>query len=616
MQTTAGQILVNAALPKHLRDYARVLDKKGVSEVMELLAKENDPELYKKALHALHSVGSSASQSAGASFSIYDLRVPPKTKIMVDNLKDKLRNISESDLLGEEEKEKLIVDLVSKQTQPIEDMMFKEALAADNPFAIQVLSGSRGGKADLRSLLVGDMLVTDHKDRVIGIPLTSSYSSGLTPSEYWAGSYGARKGVLGTKLATQQAGDFGKQLVNASHQQVVTEHDCKTERGIPVAGNDPDNDGALLASTSGDFKRNSEVSPRVRKQLGDSEILVRSPLTCEAKNGVCAKCVGVRERGGLPDIGDNVGVAAAQSIAERVSQMALNTKHTGGRADPKKTRTSLEGFDLVNQLVQVPKTFRDSAAVASVDGTVKSVTDAPQGGKFVVVGDQQHFVPSGFEVQVKPGDRVEAGDIMSEGIPNPADLVKHRGLGAGRLEFVNLFRKAFTDQGLPANRRNIEIMTRGLANHVRVTELDGPDNSLPDDVLEYTSIERGYRPRYGARTGNPTAAIGRYLEKPALHYTIGTRVTKRVAEKLKKSGVGSITYHHDTPSFAPEMIRARETVSKSPDWQVRLGGWGLQKGLLEGLHRGATSDINSTSYIPAMARSKGFGTQLQEEGVY
>jgi DNA-directed RNA polymerase subunit beta' len=599
-----------------LRDYGRVLDKKGIKELTELLAQEGDPELYRKVIHALHSVGSSASQSTGASFSIYDLRTPPRTKEAIRKLRAEVQTIVEGpDGTREDEKEQAIINLVSSRTPAIEKLMYEEALAAENPFAIQVLSGSRGGKGDLRSLLVGDMLVMDHRDRTIGAPIMHSYSAGVDPEEYWAGAYGARKGVVSTKFATAEAGFFGKRMVQAAHQQVVTERDCETDRGIPVPSNDPDNVGSVLAATSGNFRAGTVVDPRVQRQLRRKEIVVRSPLTCEAKRGVCAKCVGVRERGDFPEVGDNVGVAAAQSLTEQLSQSMLGAKHRT-RVDPTKARKSLEGFDLVDQLVEVPKAFREAAAVAKLDGTVKSVIDAPQGGKFITVGDETHYVPEDFKVHVKSGDRVEAGDVMSEGVPNPLDLVKHRGIGAGRLEFVNLFRNAYKEQGLHANRRNIELMARGLINHVRVTELDGPNDSLPDDVLEYTSIERDYRPRYGFRTGAPKMATGQFLERPALHYSIGTRVTKSVARNLDRAGIKNVTFHRDPPPFEPQMIRSMETLTRSPDWQIRLGGSLLQKGLLESLHRGRASEITGVSYMPGLARGKGFGERLKTEGVY
>jgi len=623
MQTTVGQVLINSVLPAHLRDYNRVLDKKGVKDLLEQVAQEGDAELYRDVIHALHQVGQQSAQSTGSSFSIYDLLTPPKTKRMMDALRAKVTETVERSDLTEEQKEAAVKNMVMKAAPRIDETLFAETKAMGNPFATQVISGSRGGLGDLRSMLVGGLMVTGHKDRLIPAPMLTSFAAGTDPFEYWAGAYGARKGTISSKLATARTGFFGKQMVQAAHRQVVTEDDCETDRGIPVDADDPDNIGTVLIQPVGSIPSGTVIDPRIARQLKrataakkDKTVYVRSPLTCEAKHGVCSRCVGIRERGDFPEIGDNVGVAAAQSLSERLSQGSLNVKHTGGRVRGGEIEGELTGFPLINQLVQVPKSFRGGAAVARMDGTVKEVRPAPQGGTIVVVGDEEHFAPPGLEVTVKSGDRVEAGDMLSKGLPNPADLVRYKGVGAGRLDFMRVFQNAYKKSGMSPNRRNIELLTRGLINHVRVTELDGIDNALPDDIVEYTTIERNYRPRYGFRVLKPTAAVGSYLERPIHQYSIGTRITKKVSDDLHKRGVKELTVHTDPPPFEPEMVRAMQQMTVIPDWQVRLGGSYLQRGLMEALHRGRTSKVRGVSYVPALARSKGFGEELEEKGVY
>lgn len=622
MQTTVGQILVNEILPDDLKDYARVLDKKGVRSLLEQVADRKDPDLYRTVVHALHKTGVDAAQAAGSSFSLNDFRTPPKTKFMMDALKGKINEVVENDSIDSKSKHIAIQNMVRNATPVIERTMMDEVKAAGNPFATQVISGSRGGVADLRSLLVGDMLVVDHKDRVLPIPVTSSFSSGISPAEFWAGAYGARKGGIATKLSTQKAGFLGKQLLQAAHRQVITEHNCGTDRGIPVMSDDEDNIGTLLAQPVGDMPAGTAIDQRNVKKINaalkdakDKTIYVRSPITCEAKQGVCSRCAGVREHG-FPAIGDNVGIAAAQSLSERLSQTTLGTKHGGGRAKGHEVEGDLVGFPLINQIVQVPKAFRGGAAVASTDGTVKEIKESPSGGSIITIGDTEHFSPKGATVNVKAGDRVEAGDVMSEGLPNPAELVRHRGIGAGRVDFMNIFRDAYKKSGLSANRRNIEILTRGLVNHVRVNELDGVDDAIPDDLVEFSSLERNYKPRYGFRVSKPSASVGTYLEKPALHYSVGTRVTNRVAKDMDSRGIKDIHVHADPPPFGPEMVRGMEQLSTTPDWQVRLGGSYLERGMLEALHRGRGSELKGVSYIPALARGATFGDKLKTEGLY
>ena len=389
MQTTVGQVLINSALPEHLRDYNRVLDKNGVKALLEQVATEGDSEVYKQVVAALHKVGHEAAQSNGSSISIQDLRTPPKTRIMLQQLRDKTNQIIERTDLTDEQKESAITNMTMKATPVLEGHMMDELHETGNPFSDQVRSGSRGGKSDMRSILMGDMLVTDHKSRLIPVPLLKGYASGYDPAEYWAASYGARRGTLSVKLATQRAGFFGKQLVQAAHKQVITEKDCGTERGIPVQADDADNIGAVLSEDVGDFKAGTPINTRIHKALAEQmkgkTISVRSPLTCESSHGLCSHCAGIRERGSFPEVGDNIGVAVAQALAEQLSQGALSEKHSGGRAKGHEGSDRPTGFKLVNQLVQVPKAFTGGASVAKLDGVVREVKDAPQGGKHIVI---------------------------------------------------------------------------------------------------------------------------------------------------------------------------------------------------------------------------------------
>lgn len=172
---------------------------------------------------------------------------------------------------------------------------------------------------------------------------------------------------------------------------------------------------------------------------------------------------------------------------------------------------------------------------------------------------------------------------------------------------MNNFRNTLKASKVAASRRNVELLSRGLINHVRVLGLNSVADALPDDLVEFNSIARRYRPRPGSRDVTLPRAANRYLERPYLQYSIGTRVTPRVAADLKKAGVKNVLSHQDEPPFVPEMVRAMETISYAPDWMTRLGGFHLKKGLLESVHRGRTTKEHGESFIPALARGVEFG---------
>lgn len=411
--------------------------------------------------------------------------------------------------------------------------------------------------------------------------------------------------------STADAGYLAKQLVQVAHRLLVSDTDDKDDpdnkyvRGLPVKVHDQDSAGALLAIPHGKYARNTVLTPKILRDLeqqGYDDILIRSPMVGgPADGGVYARDVGVRERGGrIAPLGDYVGVAAAQALSEKLTQAQLSSKHSGGVAGAGPT-----GFDLVDQLVQVPTAFRGGATHAQLDGTVSAIKAAPQGGQYIHIGDTEHYVPPDFPIKVKVGDEVEAGDVMSDGIPNPDEIVRHKGIGEGKRYFTNVFRDAYRRSGMNVNRRNIELISRGLINHVRMNDVW--NDYAPDDVVPYSMIERNWQPRPGTTMGSPSANVGKYLEVPTLHYSIGTKIRKSMLPQLKQFGVQSVQVHNDPPPFAPEMLRAATSISTDPDPMTRMLGSGQKGSLLDATHYGATSDMAGTSYVPALVAGTPFG---------
>ncbi len=289
-----------------------------------------------------------------------------------------------------------------------------------------------------------------------------------------------------------------------------------------------------------------------------------------------------------------------------------NSKHSGGVVGADSAK-GISGFKHLNQLIQVPKHFPQGAAHSTVDGRVDRIQEAPQGGTYIFIDGHRHYVPQQqgqtVGLKVKVGDEVEAGDVLSEGIPNPALVVKYKGIGEGRRAFVQQFQQALKDAGINTHRRNVEALSRGLINYVRLTDEYG--DYATDDIIPYTMIASSYKPRLGCVEDTPENCKNFYLEKPVLHYTIGTRITPSVIKTLKDYGVKNVLAHHDAPPFEPEMVRGMAHVSKDPDWGTRLLGGYNKDSLLEAARRGGVSYTKGTSYVPALA----FGDpEFGEEG--
>jgi DNA-directed RNA polymerase subunit beta' len=609
---TVGQFLVNETLPEELRDYERVLDKRGLNDLLREVAQKH-PDRYKDISFALNEVGREGAQESGSfSFGLRHLKTSKAAGKTRKRIQDRLTKILSRADLDDTKMNEAIIRAVGSEMKPQQEAIMEESLADNNPLAMQVLAGARGNPMNLASLLGSDLLYADHRDEPLPIPVLRSYSEGLSPEEYWAGTYGARKGIIATKFATQDAGFLSKQLNQVAHRLVVTDNDYEDEgqqkirRGVPVDTDDSDNEGALLAADTGPYKRNTVITPKIRKhlrRLGKKRILVRSPMVGGSPaGGVYARDVGVREKGTLPGRGEQVGLQAAQALSEPLSQAQLAAKHSGGVAGEEE---AVGGFKYINQLIQVPKKFKGGAAHTTMDGTVQRIEEAPAGGYFVTVDDVPHYVGVGYDLKVKKGDKVEAGDIISEGFPNPSIVTKYKGVGEGRRYFVSAYRDAMKGAGLSPHRRNIELLSRGLINHVRLTE-EYEDN-VPDDVIPYSTLEHKWKPRSGARSVTPKQAVGKYLERPVLHYTIGTKVRPSMLVDLKEFEIDNIDVHDDPPPFEPEMIRGMYSLQHDPDWMTRMYGSGLKKSLLEGTRRGAVSEERGTSFVPSVSRSVDFG---------
>jgi DNA-directed RNA polymerase subunit beta' len=605
LRTTLGQLLVNEALPEDMRNYGRVLDKKGSESLFSELA-DKHPERYAEIAQKLMNIGRRASYNTGSmSFALRHLQTAKAAKEIRLNLHKEIQGILKNPYLLEDQKNDAIIAKLQEAQKPLVDAVYKESLDEDNPLAQQVASGAKGNPTQLNSLRGADLLYVDHRDRPVPIPVLRNYSEGLSPAEWFAASFGARKGLVDVKRGTADAGYYNKVLNRLAHRLTVIAEDddqpqtSDTPRGLPVDTLDRDNVGAFLAAPAGGYQRNTRITPKIMQELhnqGINQILARSPTVGGPASGVYSRDLGIRERGGLSPLGDMVGMAAAQALGEKASQSALSSKHSGGIAGAAK---AVSGFDLMKQLVEIPKTFKGGAAHSQVDGTVSSIIDAPAGGKYVIIDGQRHYVSQGFDIHVKPGDSIEAGDVLSEGIPNPAEIVKHKGIGEGRRYFTQQYQKSYQEAGLSAHRRNVELISRGLIDHVEMD--DEHEDHLPGDVVSYSQLEKSWQPRLGTLPAAPSSARGKYLEQPVLHYSIGTKVRPSVVKNLETFGVKQVQVHDKPPPFHSRMIRGVDTLQHDPDWMTRMYSSHLEKGLLDSVHTGASSDLKGTSFVPAMA---------------
>jgi len=608
MITTPGQLVVNEVLPEELQDHAKTLTSDAAEKLLAQVAKLY-PNKYREISHALLQLGRQSAYTQGVTLSLKDLRMPvEERKEMLEHVRKQVKIIEADKMMSAEEKQQAMTGVFGEVQKYLTDETYKRTIKSENPFALQVESKARGNKAQLAGIMTTPSLYDDAEDNLIPVFIEHSYGEGLRPHEYWAGTYGARKGVVSTKFATRDAGYLGKQFTQAAMKVVVTGDDCETTSGIPVSAVDEDNIGTVLQRPVAGFPRGTVINTAVMSKLQadkTDEIVVRSPLTCGLSDGICKQCAGVREGGDFPNVGDNIGISAASALAERIAQSSLNVKHVGGIAGDKDRVYA--GFPIVEQLFEVPQTFPNRAAVASLDGRIDKIEEAPQGGSNIHIGEEVHYALPDTVVTVKEGDIVEAGDQLSSGIVNPREVVQHKGLGEGRRYFVERATKAFRDSGYRANRRNIEAVARGMMDFETVTDPEGAGDYLPGDVVSHSALSYSYRPRKDAASLNAKQAIGMYLEEPALHYTIGTRLTPNMVKRLELHGYPQVLAHAQPPPFEPYMASLREAPQHEQDWMAQLGSRYLKTNPLKNVHRGATSSPHGLHPVPAIAKATEIG---------
>lgn len=770
MITSAGQVIINAGLPPDLRDYSRQLNKNGIKELLRKVA-EKYPDQYKKVLRNLMEAGRSFSSTTGASVSLRHLRANPRIEAIKQTLRAKNQQDISNPELDDEEKRKRIVARTSKAYDKLKELAMEEGERSDSPYWKQVKSGGRGNPGQLASLVAGDMLVSDHKGDPAPFPVLNSYSSGLDPAEFWASTYGTRKGLIGVKFSVADSGFLSKQLGYAAHRQVVTDEKPQKYRnpvGLPVDVDDPDNEGAALAYDYPPYKSGTILTPKILQDLRKDHrrILIHSPMTSFTEDGgIDQLSAGRRERGVLAQIGDNVGITAAQAIGEPMSQGMLsclvegtevrmadgsvreiqqlrpgdmvlgsdiegrtfptkvnhlfdngvqgtfrtifrigdkelellstlrhkclailvynyphaesllngqkrvvqvgkidrsfravlpdgagyalmsgqeyfssvrrtfdievdhpdhlfvlanglivsNSKHTSGADDAKVSRG---GFEYINRLFQAPESFAEAAPMSHSDGYVGSVEEAPQGGWYVHIGSKKYHIPPGQEPKVKSGQKVSRGDLLSDGVPHPKELVRFHGVGGARAIYLKYLMEAFKNSEVQVNRRNAEVIAAAAINHAAITNPDGMSGHLVDDVVPANTLFANYQPREGSQRLPVDRSMGKYLEEPVLHYTPGTYVNNNVLADLREFGIKDVETHDDEPDFEPRFERLMTNMTRDPDWQTGLSGFYTGRAFQQAVQRGATSDYKSTSFFPALARGTDFGEDLEVSGQY
>jgi DNA-directed RNA polymerase subunit beta' len=532
---TLGRMLFNEIIPQDLGFVDREVDgnelllevdfhvgKKQLKQILEKVINTHGATQTAEVLDDVKAIGYKFSTRAAMTVSISDMTVPPQKPEMIQTAQDTVDKITKNykrGLITEEERYKEVVE-----TWKVTDDKLTEALLSGldkyNNIFMMADSGARGSDKQIKQLAGMRGLMADTAGRTIELPIKSNFREGLDVLEYFMSAHGARKGMSDTALRTADSGYLTRRLVDVSQELIIHDSDCAAEgKEIPgmyvkafMDGNEEieslqeritgrfscedlkDKDGNIIV------KANHMITPkraeRVMKKAVDENgepldtVKIRTILTCKCKNGVCAKCYGANmATGEAVQVGEAVGIIAAQSIGEPGTQLTMRTFHTGGVAGDDIT----QGLPRVEELFEARKP-KGLAIITEFAGTA-TISDTKKKREIIVTNDQTgeskaYLIPYGSRIKIQDGVHLEAGDELTEGSVNPHDILKIKGLRAVQDYMIQEVQRVYRLQGVEINDKHIEVIVRQMLKKIRIEER-GDTEFLPGtmvDVLEFNEV--------------------------------------------------------------------------------------------------------------------------------
>ncbi len=536
VESTLGRFIFNEIIPQDLgfvdrskeeNDLLLEVDfhvgKKQLKKILEKVINTHGASVTAEVLDNVKAMGYKLSTRAAMTVSISDMTVPPQKPEMIaeaQNTVDKITKNYKRGLITEEERYKEVVE-TWKNTDEALTKALLDGLDKYNNIYMMADSGARGSDKQIKQLAGMRGLMADTTGRTIELPIKSNFREGLDVLEYFMSAHGARKGLSDTALRTADSGYLTRRLVDVSQDLIIRDVDCVPEGAeIPgmyvhafTDGNEEieslqdritgryscydiyDKDGNVLV------KANHMITPkRAEKIVKDGvdengnapikKVKIRTILTCKSHVGICAKCYGANMATGEPvQVGEAVGIIAAQSIGEPGTQLTMRTFHTGGVAGDDIT----QGLPRVEELFEARKP--KGLAIITEFGGIATLHDTKKKREVIVTnqetGEQKaYLIPYGSRIKVQDGAHLEAGDELTEGSVNPHDLLKIKGLRAAQDYMLQEVQRVYRLQGVDINDKHIEVIVRQMLKKIRVEER-GDTEFLPGtmvNVLEFNDV--------------------------------------------------------------------------------------------------------------------------------
>jgi DNA-directed RNA polymerase subunit beta' len=517
IETTPGRVLFNEGLPFAFRYVNTLVGKRStpIGEIVEELTAGWGKQEVAASLDRIKALGFRYASQSGLTISINDVQTPPEKQAILDRYEkeaEKAETQFKRGIITDDERRQKEVEIWTSANSEVGQAMEKTLSGLTfNPLDMMVDSGARGNAQQIRQIAGMKGLVSNPRGEMIPRPIKSSFREGLSVLEYFISTHGARKGLADTALRTADSGYLTRRLVDVAQELIIREDDCGTTRGIWLEDMVPDTAGkrsyvetraygrvtlddiALADGTVIDAGTmlTDELVNAIRDDATIDRIRVRSTLTCEAPMGVCAKCYGQSlATTNMIELGEAVGVIAAQSIGEPGTQLTMRTFHAGGVA----------GSDITHGLPRVVELFeartpKGAAILAHHSGVVR-IEEEDSGRVITVVADdgteQVETVPLRVHLEVSNGQEIAAGDALVEGPKDPKELLEIKGVRETQQYLVEEVQKVYRDQGVSIHDKHIELIVRQMLRRVNVAD-PGDAPFLPGqqvDAQVYTAVNR------------------------------------------------------------------------------------------------------------------------------
>ena len=528
IDTTVGRILFNNAIPQDLGFVPReTLDdmfrleidhlvvKKDLGNIVDHCYRKYGPTKTAETLDNIKKLGFTYSTRGGVTVGFQDIQVPEEKKEFIAQAEKQVVEIDSlfrMGLLSNAERRERVIKVWEKTTEEVSKALM-DSLDPFNPIYMMANSGARGSTAQIRQLAGMRGLMADPSGQIIEVPIRANFREGLSVLEFFISSHGARKGLADTALRTADSGYLTRRLVDVSQDVIVREEDCYASRGEVPKGMviTEIRDGnklvePLKARVIGRYTVEPVVHPETGEviveadqmisyeqaeaieQAGVRSVVCRSVFTCRSDHGVCAKCYGANlATGSNVNIGEAVGIIAAQAIGEPGTQLTMRTFHTGGVAS---ADDITQGLPRVEELFEARKP-KGLAVISEINGTVH-IDESKKRREAVVTGDdgesESYLIPFGSKLKVQEGDVIEAGDELTEGSVNPHDILKIKGIKGVQAYLLKEVQSVYRLQGVEISDKHIEIIIRQMLRKVQIEDA-GDTTMLPGELVDIFRFE-------------------------------------------------------------------------------------------------------------------------------